>query len=303
MKINGENYPTISVFPSMMTVPDCVVVGSNKLGHGHGEAKFRSGNHVAYIYKELDEIERREDSALAWIDRMLELSETEDVCNSISKRLPEGASVYVFKSLLESGFDIDNFESADLNEEELTVIEADPSKGADKFSDFTERPVVRVKDILKKHIASPHDGMMFVLNPIFIGNFVCGYCAVRTTRLSDIRSSTKLLCTGLNLTFRFMANQNRQQQMLYNIENSTFVSSMTGLPNLKGLTRWFEGFSAIDENHEKTLNISVFSMPRYTYIYENYGLNEIEDSVRFIVEKVRSVKAITYSHKELRLLI
>lgn len=24
----------------MMTVPDCVVVGSNKLGHGHGEAKF-----------------------------------------------------------------------------------------------------------------------------------------------------------------------------------------------------------------------------------------------------------------------
>lgn len=40
MKINGENYPTISVFPSMMTVPDCVVVGSNKLGRGHGEAKF-----------------------------------------------------------------------------------------------------------------------------------------------------------------------------------------------------------------------------------------------------------------------
>lgn len=40
MKINGENLPTLSVFPSMMTVPDCVVVGSNKLGHGHGEAKF-----------------------------------------------------------------------------------------------------------------------------------------------------------------------------------------------------------------------------------------------------------------------
>ena len=24
----------------MMTVPDCFVVGSNKLGQGHGEAKF-----------------------------------------------------------------------------------------------------------------------------------------------------------------------------------------------------------------------------------------------------------------------
>ena len=40
MKINGEYYPTLSVFPSMMTVPDCIVTGSNKLGRGHGEAKF-----------------------------------------------------------------------------------------------------------------------------------------------------------------------------------------------------------------------------------------------------------------------
>lgn len=40
MIINGESLPTLAVFKSMMTVPDCVVVSSNKLGHGHGEAKF-----------------------------------------------------------------------------------------------------------------------------------------------------------------------------------------------------------------------------------------------------------------------
>lgn len=40
MKINGENLPTLAVFPTMMTVPDCVVAGSNKIGRGHGEAKF-----------------------------------------------------------------------------------------------------------------------------------------------------------------------------------------------------------------------------------------------------------------------
>jgi len=40
MKINGENLPTLSVFPNMMTVPDCVVDRANKLGRGHGEAKF-----------------------------------------------------------------------------------------------------------------------------------------------------------------------------------------------------------------------------------------------------------------------
>ena len=40
MKINGLQYSTLAVFPTMMTVPDCIVVKSNKLGHGHGESKF-----------------------------------------------------------------------------------------------------------------------------------------------------------------------------------------------------------------------------------------------------------------------
>lgn len=40
MIINGEKLPTIAVFPNMMTVPDCVVKAPNKIGRGHGEAKF-----------------------------------------------------------------------------------------------------------------------------------------------------------------------------------------------------------------------------------------------------------------------
>ena len=34
----------LAVFSTMMTVPDCVVMGSNKLGKGHGEAKFYIGS-------------------------------------------------------------------------------------------------------------------------------------------------------------------------------------------------------------------------------------------------------------------
>lgn len=40
MRVNGEELKTLAVFPSMMTVPDCVVTQSNKIGRGHGEAKF-----------------------------------------------------------------------------------------------------------------------------------------------------------------------------------------------------------------------------------------------------------------------
>lgn len=40
MIINGEKLRTLAVFQTMMTVPDCIVTSTNKLGHGHGEAKF-----------------------------------------------------------------------------------------------------------------------------------------------------------------------------------------------------------------------------------------------------------------------
>ena len=40
MIINGEKLKRLAVFPSMMTVPDCSVVKTNKLGAGHGEAKL-----------------------------------------------------------------------------------------------------------------------------------------------------------------------------------------------------------------------------------------------------------------------
>lgn len=40
MKINGEELKTLDVFPAMMTVPDCWVTATNKLGAGHGESKF-----------------------------------------------------------------------------------------------------------------------------------------------------------------------------------------------------------------------------------------------------------------------
>lgn len=40
MIINGEKFKYVDTFGSYMTVPDCIVAAKNKLGDGHGEAKF-----------------------------------------------------------------------------------------------------------------------------------------------------------------------------------------------------------------------------------------------------------------------
>lgn len=267
------------------------VAEDKRCASGHSEERFRSGNHVAYIYKELDEIERREDSLLAWLDKMLEFSELDDILNEISKRLSTGSVLYLYSELLESSFDVESFEKKYLkgSSEEIknNLKNQKVTRIAAAIDNMGRPEEMGVNDIVASFTEESCDGRMLVLNPVFIGDFVCGFYAVKTSVISNIRSTTKLLNTGLNLIFRFLANQNRQRRMLYNIENSSYVSSMTGLPNLKGSTRWFENFTAEEENHNKKLSISVFTMPRYTYIYENYGLNEVEDAVHIVVDKLR----------------
>lgn len=40
MKIGGKNFTVKETFDNIITIPDCFVLGKNKLGHGHGETKL-----------------------------------------------------------------------------------------------------------------------------------------------------------------------------------------------------------------------------------------------------------------------
>ena len=130
MKINGEKLPTLAVFPSMMTVPDCWVARSNKIGHGNGEAKLYistkeemygfygkekfvakcfmlKADLVAYMfaiqneYKEpSQEYAKRDDFPKLWQERMDMISKLDDVIffNIIDQHQIEGGRGYINSS-------------------------------------------------------------------------------------------------------------------------------------------------------------------------------------------------------------
>ncbi len=130
MKINGEVLPTLAVFPSMMTVPDCWVSRSNKIGHGNGEAKLYIsskeemydfyGNErftarcfmlkadlVAYMFaiqneynEPSQEYAKREDFPKLWKERMEIISKLDDVIffNILDQHQIEGMRGYINSS-------------------------------------------------------------------------------------------------------------------------------------------------------------------------------------------------------------
>ena len=66
---------------------------------------------------------------------------------------------------------------------------------------------------------------------------------------------------------------------------------MTGLSNLKGLSRWFDEYCREPENHRLPLALSVYCINRYDYIYENYGMNDTEEIARLVGGKLASVNS------------
>lgn len=43
MKINNQDYTILDTFDNIITIPDCFILGANKIGTGHGEAKLYIG--------------------------------------------------------------------------------------------------------------------------------------------------------------------------------------------------------------------------------------------------------------------
>ncbi|MBP5727273.1 MAG: EAL domain-containing protein, partial [Clostridia bacterium] len=80
----------------------------------------------------------------------------------------------------------------------------------------------------------------------------------------------------------------RQQLLINHLDSTLYTDSVTGLNNLKGLTRWFEEYTAADANHLRPLALSVYCIYRYNYIYENYGMNETEEIVRLVANRLTS---------------
>ena len=128
---------------------------------------------------------------------------------------------------------------------------------------------------------------MCILTPIFVGEESCGYYITKT---DDIRSTAPKLfriSKTMNVAFGALMSRISNRRMQSSILNAQYLDPLTGIANLKGLTKWFADFSKKPENHSKTVMISVYNIPQYKFIYSNYGIEDIEETIRFTADALK----------------
>ena len=229
------------------------------------------------VYRRSEALNNHENDLYHTVERLLVQKEPESFLKMISTSILPNSYICLNKRFLGiySGMDY----TADSIEEELLYI---PYRDREEDITITDCRLSELK---------PQEGLetgMTLFHTLHTGSVVCGFYAAHTRNLDHDAQLIKRLSDVLNLVFTIQLSNARQQLLIHHLDNTLYTDSATGLNNLKGLTRWFETYSGEDSNHLRPLALSVYSIYRYNYIYENYGMNETEEIARLVATRLSS---------------
>lgn len=127
--------------------------------------------------------------------------------------------------------------------------------------------------------------MICVLQSIYVEDEVCGYYFAQ---ISDAKKECAMVMRTLrtiNLDFSIILNRMRQEYLSTRFESLKTRDSLTGLINFKGLAETME--TNYEEFSKKAISVSIYAIPQYKYILENYGLSDAENAVSVVAEALQ----------------
>ncbi|MGN0638887.1 MAG: EAL domain-containing protein [Huintestinicola sp.] len=232
------------------------------------------------LYKKLHEMTAHEDHAFSWIDHIMEHTSTKDLLGIISHYILGESVVYIRSDFLASIGGLPD--EAPNGADHMTQVNFCERRNEPYEFRYCNEETIRA-DIKEKF---KHAGM-FVITPIFVEDIPCGFYVAFTNEIKDHAHKIRRISSCINIAFHEAVNRYKQQTMKQRIENAAYINPITSLPNLRGCCRWFNDFALMQSNHKKALAISVYGLRQYKYIYENYGIADIENAVKHVSEALR----------------
>lgn len=248
--------------------------GCKRLGHDD----FR---HVAAsLHGMVDAVQTHEDFMYSWMNRMFDIQDMNGLYTALSGSILENSYVCLNGDIIPLLMEGNTTRTAPFTNQ-LVVLS----------SRYTRPERSQQSNLLLQEMVPclpdwAADDSVYILNSIYVADSVCGYYAYRTDDMVSTLHKLKRIVNTVNLAFRVAMNYFRQVNLRSSVEKAALTNSVTGLPNLKGAIRWFKEF-ATPQNRRKTLCVSVYGLPKYTYIQENYGIAAAEEAVAFVAEVLK----------------
>lgn len=250
--------------------------GCRKLDYCH----FRES--ATNLFNTIDAMESHEEFVLNCVDRMLAITGMNDLYNTIQRCIPGNSCVCLNSDFIAAA--VDGAETAERPfTDQLLAI---PSGYSVEW--IATAGKIALSDMVPDLDNWLYDDTSCIFSAVAVGARPCGYFVMITDWVSGIVHRIKRVAKAVNIACTVAVNLFRQQNMNMRIQRAALTSAVTGMPNLKGAVQWFEDFARDDQNHARPLSFSVYGLPKYRYILDNYGVEAVEEALRIVAETLRT---------------
>ncbi len=235
---------------------------------------------AGHLYRTVIDMQMHETALYSWADRIIESTELGSIGENLHDNILPGSSVCLNNNFLSS---IRKGEPTNPDAPFTAKMIAIATKNEQYKS--TSQEIFDLADMYPQIERYISDEVMFVFQSIYVGDKVCGYYAIRTNNISGEAHKIHRLCRIINIAFGTLVSRVEQNHMISRIEDMQYRDPFTEQLNLKGLINRIEKIS--DFAHTRRIAVSVYSIRQYKYIYENYGINDIEEAVALVSESLQ----------------
>ncbi len=229
-------------------------------------------------HQTVQDMEDNETHQFVWLERILNISDMNGLYNTLSGAILPNSYMCLKADYVISAINEGSTRRGYRAEDELLVI---PSRY--NFDQAERNSTITVGQMIPYDTRWAEGDTMYILCAVYVKDEVCGYYAAETGSVKHSMHHLKRVQNTLNLAFNISVNYFRQMNLRRTVERAAQTNPVTGLPNLKGAVEWYNAFKK-EHNDEYWVSVSMYGMPQYNYIAETYGVDEIEEALRFIAE-------------------
>ena len=170
-----------------------------------------------------------------------------------------------------------------VDDRELIIFEA--KEAQNKLP--TNQKKINIYDMIPQKEIWANENSMYVISAVQVGKNICGYFEDKVDNIEIAAQRTNRVLSLINILIHMASSDLRQRYFKLNRSEDALVNPVSELYNLHGANYWYEDFVANPKNSKKLITVSVYRIYRYEFIFENYGIKDIEAVVCFVAEALK----------------
>lgn len=242
------------------------------------ERSFRE--QAAQLFHMLTSASQHENTLYSWADRVFESTDIGIIGKRLHDNILPGSVVCINSNFLSMARKGEKTDPEAPFTQKMIVISAKDESYKNQSQD-----IFPLEDLFPKIDEIISQEVMFIFQSIHVADKVCGYYAKKTSNLFEEANKIHRLSRVINIAFGTLVSHIEQDHMVSRIEDMQNRDPLTEQYNLKGLVTKMKEIHAVART--KRIAVSVYSIAQYKYIYENYGIHDIEEAVSLVSESLQ----------------